>query len=132
MTPCPKCQELQAIPQQKARRCLKSPATSTPDRRVPLSIKQGYREKQSTKCHRPMLNKKLISRREALQHLSAGSLLALGLWPGALRAGDSNNSGNFRFLVINDTHYVGAECGRWLEGVVRQMKSHGPVEFCLH
>src|SRR5439155_22742195 len=60
------------------------------------------------------------------------SLLAMGLWPDALRAGDNHRSGSFRFLVINDTHYISADCGHWLEGVVRQMKTHGPAEFCLH
>src|SRR5216117_3224278 len=79
-----------------------------------------------------MSNPLPLSRREALKHLSAGSLLALGLWPGALRAGDNNKSGSFQFIVINDTHYVDADCGRYLEGVVRQMKAHGPIDFCLH
>lgn len=79
-----------------------------------------------------MSNPLPLSRREALKHLSAGSLLALGLWPGALRAGDNNKSGSFQFIVINDTHYVDADCGRYLERVVRQMKTHGPIDFCLH
>jgi Calcineurin-like phosphoesterase len=74
---------------------------------------------------------KRISRREALRW-SAGSLLALGLWPGALRAADKTGSGSFRFVVINDTHYMSPECGQWLEGVVRQMKTHDKIEFCLH
>jgi predicted MPP superfamily phosphohydrolase len=69
-----------------------------------------------------------ISRRGALRHLSAGSLLTLGLWPGCVHASDSSS---FRFLVINDTHYMSPECGVWLEAVVRQMKTHGKVEFCL-
>jgi predicted MPP superfamily phosphohydrolase len=77
------------------------------------------------------MTKQILSRREALQRLSAGSLLALGLWPGALRAADKDNSGTFRFLVINDTHYMSSECGAWLEAVVRQMKTHEDVEFCL-
>lgn len=79
-----------------------------------------------------MPNEKVITRRDALQHLSAGTLLALGLWPGVLRARDHRPSGSFRFIVINDTHYVDAECGHWLEGVVKQMKRHGRIEFCLH
>ncbi len=79
-----------------------------------------------------MFNERLITRREALQQLSAGTLLALGLWPGALRAAGKGNSGSFQFIAINDTHYQSADCGRWLEAVVRQMKTHGPIEFCLH
>ena len=55
-----------------------------------------------------------MTRREALRHLSAGSLLALGLWPGALRAKDNPDSSSFRFLVVNDTHYMSPECGEWL------------------
>lgn len=73
-----------------------------------------------------------IPRREALRRLSAGSLLALGLWPGVLRAGDAGAGGRFRFIVVNDTHYLSPECGAWLQTVVRLMKSHDEVEFCLH
>ena len=75
-----------------------------------------------------MLN---ITRREALQRLSAGTLLALGLWPGALRADNQAPVGSFRFLVINDTHCTSPECGRYLEGVIAQMKGE-QAEFCLH
>ncbi len=72
-----------------------------------------------------------ITRREALGRISAGTLMAMGLWPGALNARDQRDSGSFRFLVINDTHYMSPECGEWLDGVVRQMKTHGTVDFCL-
>jgi predicted phosphodiesterase len=70
-----------------------------------------------------------ITRRESLGRLTAGSLLALGLWPG--RIGGADSSASFRFLVVNDTHYLTAECGVWLEGVVGQMKKEN-AEFCLH
>ena len=73
-----------------------------------------------------------ITRRQTIERLGVSTLLALGLWPGALKAEGKGNSGSFRFLVINDTHYMSPECGAWLEGVVRQMKSHEGVEFCLH
>jgi len=72
-----------------------------------------------------------MTRRAALGRLSASSLLALGLWPGVLRAGDGNDSGSFRFVVLNDLHYLGPECGRWLEKVTRQIKGHEGVELCL-
>ena len=72
-----------------------------------------------------------ISRREALQRLSAGTLLALGLWPGALRADNETPTDPFRFLVINDTHCTSPQCGRYLEGVVAQMKQE-QAELCLH
>jgi hypothetical protein len=71
------------------------------------------------------------SRREALARLGAGTLAALGLWPGSLdlKAG-TGEAGTFRFVVVNDTHYVSPDCGPWLERAVRQMKGEGP-EFCL-
>jgi predicted phosphodiesterase len=72
-----------------------------------------------------------LTRRDALQRLSAGTLLALGLWPGALRANNERPSGSFRFLVINDTHSTSPECGPYLEGVVKQMQKED-AEFCLH
>src|SRR4030095_2696110 len=52
-----------------------------------------------------------ISRRDALRHLSAGALLAAGLWPGALRAADRGYNAKFRFVVVNDTHLITPECG---------------------
>jgi len=72
-----------------------------------------------------------LNRREALQRLGSGALLALGLWPGTLRANNETPSGSFRFLVVNDTHCMSAECGPYLEGVVAQM-SRTEGEFCLH
>ena len=74
---------------------------------------------------------KKVSRRSALEKLSAGTLLALGLWPGALAAKGKGNSGSFRFVVVNDTHHTSPECSTYLEGAVRQMKE-GQPEFCLH
>ena len=72
-----------------------------------------------------------LNRRDALKHLSAGTLLALGLWPGALRAAGKGPSDSFPFLVINDTHCMSAECGVYLEGVVKQMRTEN-ADFCLH
>jgi hypothetical protein len=79
----------------------------------------------------PDLISGLMPRRDALKHLSAGALLAAGIWPGAVRAGDSTNDARFRFIVVNDTHAMTPECGEWLAGAVRQMKAEEP-EFCLH
>lgn len=73
----------------------------------------------------------LINRRTALEQLSAGALLSLGLWPGALRADNETPDGSFRFLSINDTHCMSKECGAYLEGVVAQMRQAN-AEFCLH
>jgi len=72
-----------------------------------------------------------MSRRQMLQ-LSAGSLLAAGIWPGALAAQDANAPGEFHFLVVNDVHYLDKRCGDWLTGVIKQMKARPEkIEFCL-
>jgi len=71
------------------------------------------------------------SRRDALRYLSASTLLALGLWPGRLRADNDKPATAFRFHVINDTHCVSPECSPYLAGVVAQMKRE-ETAFCLH
>lgn len=38
---------------------------------------------------------------------------------------------SFRFLVVNDTHYMSDDCGDWLQKVVVQMKTHANTDFCL-
>ena len=73
----------------------------------------------------------MINRRTALERLSAGALLSLGLWPGALHADNETPDSSFRFLSINDTHCMSQECGPYLEGVVAQMQQAN-AEFCLH
>ncbi len=73
----------------------------------------------------------LLTRRDALQRLSSGALLTLGLWPGALRADNEHPTGAFRFLAINDTHCMSAECVPYLTGVAAQMQQ-ARAEFCLH
>ncbi len=78
-----------------------------------------------------MLRRDRLSRREMLG-LSAGTLLAAGLWPGALRADGTGGSGEFHFVVVNDLHYLNQRCGQWVEAVVRQMKRQPEgIEFCL-
>jgi len=72
-----------------------------------------------------------VSRRQLLRW-GARTLLAAGLWPGTLAATDKR-SGEFQFIVVNDTHLIDDGCGRWIEKVVKQMKAHGSkVAFCLH
>ncbi len=79
-----------------------------------------------------MSDPRRLSRRDLLR-LSAGSLLAAGLWPGALRAEGVGTSKEFHFVVVNDTHYIDKPCGDWLERVVARMKAHEPkIDFCLH
>ena len=71
-----------------------------------------------------------LPRRDALKEISAAALLALGLWPGSLHAGIFNRHRDFKYIVVNDLHYLDDECGRWLEGVVRQMRG-AQAELCL-
>jgi 3',5'-cyclic AMP phosphodiesterase CpdA len=70
---------------------------------------------------------RLSSRREALRCLGAGLLLAGGLWPGRAVGADG---GRFRFVAINDLHYIDADCGKWLTGVMKKIRAEKP-EFCL-
>ncbi|MCW5551682.1 MAG: metallophosphoesterase [Verrucomicrobiae bacterium] len=71
------------------------------------------------------------SRRHWLR-LSAGTLLALGAWPGCARWSDRGRGGNFSFVVINDTHFQSPQCPEWFERVRASIHAH-PVrpEFCL-
>lgn len=70
-----------------------------------------------------------LSRRQALR-LGAGALLSLGLWPG--RSEEAADQGSwFRFLVVNDLHYMTPECGAWLAKIVDRMRGHAGVEFLL-
>ena len=76
--------------------------------------------------------RKRISRRDALQRLSAGTLLALGMWPGAMRAATSAAGGSrdFKFIVVNDLHCMDDESRQWFQGVAGRMKNEG-AELCL-
>ena len=72
-----------------------------------------------------------LSRRTALKRLSAGALLTAGLWPGALRASNFRPDGKFRFIAVNDLHYMTPECGEWLNFVASKMRRHPNVDFAL-
>lgn len=72
-----------------------------------------------------------LTRRQALGRLGAGALLALGAWPGTLRAADRATGGDFRFLVVNDTHASTPGCGAYLDGLARQMRTE-EGDFLLH
>ena len=63
-----------------------------------------------------------LSRRELLRR-SPAALLAAGLWPGALAAGDPATDA-FSFLVVNDLHSLDTKCRPWFEKVVKQMAGH--------
>jgi 3',5'-cyclic AMP phosphodiesterase CpdA len=64
----------------------------------------------------------VLTRRELLRR-SPAALLAAGLWPGALAAGDKD-SGAFSFLVVNDLHSLDDKCHGWFERVAKQMAGH--------
>jgi predicted phosphodiesterase len=73
-----------------------------------------------------------VSRRRLLRW-GAEALLAAGLWPGTLAASGEGNSGDFQFIMVNDTHYIDQGCGSWIAKVIKQMKNHGDkLAFCLH
>jgi 3',5'-cyclic AMP phosphodiesterase CpdA len=71
-----------------------------------------------------------MNRRRMLT-LSAGGLLTLGLWPGALRAGELADAGRFHFLVVNDIHFMTERCARFLERVAEKIKAGPKPDFCL-
>ena len=72
------------------------------------------------------------NRRELMQ-MSAGTLLAAGLWPGALTAEGKSSGKEFSFIVVNDTHYIDQDCDNWITKVFKQVIGHTPsnVDFCL-
>lgn len=70
------------------------------------------------------------SRREALGRLA--TLLAAGLWPGALRAAaTSGPAAEFTFVAANDFHHREPACDAWFAALFRQIAAHDRVEFCL-
>ena len=72
-----------------------------------------------------------LTRRELLR-IGAGSLLALGLWPGRLRAGESSAPGDFTFVVMNDLHFREEACAAWFEQAIVAVKDSAPdARLCL-
>ena len=67
------------------------------------------------------------SRREAFRRLGAGALLAAGAWPGHAFG---KEGASFRFVVVNDLHYIDSGCGQWLGGVMTRIKAEKP-DFCF-
>jgi 3',5'-cyclic AMP phosphodiesterase CpdA len=64
----------------------------------------------------------MLTRRQLLQR-SPAALLAAGLWPGTLAAGDKDTT-TFSFLVVNDLHSFDKKCEPWFEKVVKQTMAH--------
>lgn len=71
-----------------------------------------------------------FTRREALGRLA--TMLAAGLWPGALRAAATGfRAEEFTFVVANDFHHFEPACDPWFAALFRQIAGHEGVEFCL-
>jgi 3',5'-cyclic AMP phosphodiesterase CpdA len=62
------------------------------------------------------------TRRDLLK-CSPAALLATGLWPGVLAAGEVKTEA-FTFLVVNDLHSLDDKCGPWFEKVAASMSGH--------
>jgi Icc-related predicted phosphoesterase len=71
----------------------------------------------------------MLTRRQLLLR-SPAALLAAGLWPGALAAGDKETD-SFSFLVVNDLHSLNEKCRPWFEKVARQMAAHSEKPVLL-
>lgn len=72
-----------------------------------------------------------IPRREALR-LSAGAMLALGVWPGCARWSGQRTAGPFSFVVINDAHFQSPQCPAWFERVSASLRAQASrPELCL-
>lgn len=64
----------------------------------------------------------------------------MGAWPGrSLHAHGANAPGDspsdqppFRFIVVNDTHYLSKECDPWMRGMIASMNKHADIAFGLH
>ena len=74
-----------------------------------------------------MPDREQFNRRRALGMFSAGAALAAGFWPGRAWG---RGGGKFRFVAVNDLHYIDEECGKWLRGVVAKVQAEKP-DFCL-
>jgi len=72
-----------------------------------------------------------LTRREWLR-VGAGSLLALGAWPGCARWSGQRDVASFRFVVINDAHFQSPECPAWFDRVSASIRTQpGHPELCL-
>lgn len=70
--------------------------------------------------------------RRAMMGRLAG-LLAIGAWPGAVRAGTAStgSTGRLRFVVTNDYHHEEAACDPWMEALFEQVAATEGAAFCF-
>ena len=59
-----------------------------------------------------------LSRRQMMK-MSAGALIAMGVWPGRLWAQQTATK-PLKFIVVNDFHYFDAKCNPFFEGMVKK------------
>lgn len=72
-----------------------------------------------------------LTRRAALGRITKLSLLAGALGPVAWRSFAADTKADFKFIVVNDTHYMSEVCGAYLGALVKQMNGEGAA-LCLH
>ncbi len=65
-----------------------------------------------------------------MMKMSAGALLAAGIWPGALRAQQPATE-NFSFICVNDLHYWDAGCAPFFNRAIKLMKDSAPQSKLL-
>lgn len=70
------------------------------------------------------MNQPLLSRRQMLK-ASASTLIAAGLWPGALQAQDAA-APDFDFICANDLHFIDPSDIPFLQNTVTKMKQASP------
>lgn len=69
--------------------------------------------------------------RRAMMAAGASALLLADRWPGALAAEQTSTTA-LDFFIINDTHYMTPDCGKWLEKVVASMQQQKATpQFCI-
>lgn len=62
---------------------------------------------------------------------SLAGLLAAGKWPGSLAARDIPTV-DFKFIAVNDLHFLNDKCGPWFERFVKAARNdHGKIDFVL-
>jgi len=72
-----------------------------------------------------------LNRRDWIR-LSAGAMLAMGVWPGCARWASRRMGGKFSFVAINDTHFQSPRCPEWFERVSASIRDQPSCpEFCL-
>jgi hypothetical protein len=80
----------------------------------------------------PFFTGSSLTRRAMMGRLAG--LLAIGAWPGALRAQSRTGArptGSIRFVVTNDYHHEEAACDPWLAALFEQVAQSADAAFCF-